>query len=480
MRLALAQALMCPSDLLLLDEPTNHLDLPAILWLERWLRTYEGLLLLISHDRDFLDAVCSHTLHIEDQRLEIYSGNYSAFEQLRAERLSQQQAMRERQQQEIAHIQAYVDRFRYKASKARQAQSRLKMLERMSVIAPAHVDSPFHFRFLEPVRQPQHLLSLAEVNAGYDAVIINNASISIQAGSRIGLLGVNGAGKSTLLKALVDGSTVLSGTRTVHPHARIGYFAQHQLDLLEPDLSPLWHVQQAAPGASEQSLRTHLGMLGFPGERCDEPVAPYSGGEKARLVLAMMILRKPNLLLLDEPTNHLDLEMRQALSMALAEYSGALLVISHDRHLLRSVCDELWLVHAGALQEFPDELDGYPEWLRRQESGAEPSAGPAEPASSRKARRQAGARQREEAAPLRRQIRALEQAMTRLRAELETLEQQLAEAALYSDPARRADLTGLLAQQGQARVQLDALETQWLEASERYEKVSARLGFGAL
>jgi len=474
MRLALAQALMCRSDLLLLDEPTNHLDLPAILWLERWLRSFDGLLMLVSHDRDFLDAVCTHVIHIENQSLTLYAGNYSAFEKLRAEQLSHQQAMFQRQQKEIAHIQKYVDRFRYKASKARQAQSRLKMLERMSLIAPAHVDSPFHFSFLEPDRQPQHLLSLEDASAGYGKQpVISGIKISIQAGSRIGLLGVNGAGKSTLLKALVDGSTLLEGTRTVHPHTRMAYFAQHQMELLEPKESPLWHVRQEAPDAAEQDLRNHLGMLGFGGDRCEEPVAPFSGGEKARLVLAMIILRKPNLLLLDEPTNHLDLEMRHALSMALVEYSGALLVISHDRHLLRSVCDELWLVHDGQVLEFPHELDAYPEWLRQLASGSGDADAPGASSSNRKARRQASADQRQKLAPLRKRIRALEASMGDLRNELEQVEQHLADEALYTDPERKAELSALVERQGQARKELDELETGWLECSELYEQAAA-------
>ena len=369
MRLNLAQALMCRSDILLLDEPTNHLDLPTIVWLERWLRSYTGILLLISHDRDFLDGLCTHIAHIEHQAIKTYTGNYSQFEAVRAEQLALQQAMHTKQQKEIKHMQSFVDRFRYKASKAKQAQSRLKMLERMVQIAPAHVDSNFHFQFHAPDRQPQQLMQFEDVTVGYEqTAIVKDIRLRLGAGDRIGLLGANGAGKSTLVKALVDGSTLLSGERTVNKHTLIGYFAQQQLELLRMDYSPLWHVQRQAPEAREAELRSHLGHFGFRGDRISEPVAPFSGGEKARLVLALLVLQKPNLLLLDEPTNHLDLDMRHALSMALMEYSGALLLISHDRHLLRSVCDELYIVHNGQLHEFGQSLDDYPNWLKNQDA----------------------------------------------------------------------------------------------------------------
>jgi ATP-binding cassette subfamily F protein 3 len=367
MRLNLAQALMSRSDVLLLDEPTNHLDLPAILWLESWLLRYPGILLLVSHDRDFLDALCTRIAHIEHHRIRVYSGNYSQFEALRAEQLAQQEAMHRRQQKEIRHIQSYVDRFRYKASKARQAQSRLKMLERMTLIAPAHVDSPYVFEFMEPPRQPLHLAQLEAVAAGYGEPVLRDVDLLISAGDRIGLLGVNGAGKSTLVKALADGSTVLSGSRTVSRDTRIGYFAQHQLDQLDPRQSPIDHLRPLAPVARESELRRYLGSFGFGGERIFEPLAPFSGGEKARLVLALMIRQQPNLLLLDEPTDHLDLDMRQALSRALVDFSGAIVLISHDRHLLRSVCDELLVVHDGAVDVFDRELDQYPAWLAERQ-----------------------------------------------------------------------------------------------------------------
>jgi len=474
MRLNLAQALMCRSDILLLDEPTNHLDLPAILWLERWLQSYEGILLVISHDRDFLDGLCTHIAHFEREEITSYTGNYSQFERIRSEQLALQQTMHEKQQREIAHIQSYVDRFRYKASKAKQAQSRLKMLERMTRIAPAHVDSQFHFEFLEPEQQPQHLLSLENVTCGYDKPVVSDVNLTIAAGSRIGLLGVNGAGKSTLLKTLVDGSTVLSGDRVVHQHTRIGYFAQHQLELLRMDCSPLWHVRQQAPQLSEQELRNHLGKFGFGGERVEDEVRPFSGGEKSRLVLAVMILQQPNLLLLDEPTNHLDLEMRHALSMALVEYSGALLVISHDRHLLRSVCDELFIVSDGELLEFREDLDHYPDWLKDRASLAKASADIKNGAHKRKDHRRNQARLRELLQPLRGKVRDIEQQMARHRVTLEIIEKQLADETLYIDSVRKDQLSELVQQQGLTRKAIETLEWEWLEASEQLEKAQLK------
>ncbi|HSH42695.1 MAG TPA: ATP-binding cassette domain-containing protein, partial [Arenicellales bacterium] len=362
-RLALARALMCRSDLLLLDEPTNHLDLPAILWLEQWLKSYGGMLMVISHDRDFMDGICTHVAHIEDRRLQVYTGNYSEFESRRAEQLALRQAMHEKQQREIQHIQRFIDRFRYKATKARQAQSRVKMLERMTRIAPAHVDSPFHFEFPAPQSLPQHLLQLQDVEVGYDSAVLSGIRLNIAAGARLGLLGVNGAGKSTLVKAMATGETLLAGTRTLHKDAVVGYFAQHQLELLDPQSSPMQHLMRQSPGLTERDARRFLGGFDFSDDRVFEPVAPFSGGEKARLVLALIVQQRPNLLLLDEPTNHLDLEMRHALTLALQDYSGALVVISHDRHLLRSACDELLLVHDGRCEPFDHDLDYYTRWV---------------------------------------------------------------------------------------------------------------------
>ena len=476
MRLNLAQALMCRSDILLLDEPTNHLDLPAILWLERWLQQYPGIALVISHDRDFLDQVCTRIAHIEHHQMTLFTGNYSQFEAQRAEQLAQQQALYARQQKQIKHIQSYVDRFRYKASKARQAQSRLKMLERMTVIAQAHADSPFRFQFFTPAKQPQHLLGLVDADLGYlqGHPVLQGVKLNLTAGDRVGLLGVNGAGKSTLVKALADGSTLLSGERVQSKDTRIGYFAQHQLDQLDSQRSPLEHLQTLAPADKEQDLRSYLGRFGFSGERIFDPVAPFSGGEKARLVLALMIKQRPNLLLLDEPTNHLDLQMRQALSVALIGYSGALVVISHDRHLLRSVCDELLIVHDGAVDRFSSSLDDYPVWLRDQQvrqdtEGVAPRGSESAPPSSRKLIRQQQAQRRQRLKPLRDRVQEIEAQLEAGRARLAALEAQLADETLYKTAARQAELTELVKEQAALRAEIDALEWDWLRASEALE-----------
>ena len=479
MRLNLARALMCRSDILLLDEPTNHLDLPAILWLEQWLRRYRGSLLLVSHDRDFLDSVCTRIAHLERETIRLYSGNYSSFEEHRSADLARQEAMYTRQQKEIQHLQAYVDRFRYKASKARQAQSRVKMLEKMKRIVPAHVDSPFHFRFDEPDRQPQHLAQLEDVSAGYSHPVLEEVDLLISAGDRIGLLGVNGAGKSTLVKALADGSTLLDGRRTVSRETRIGYFAQHQLDLLIPTQSPLEHLRALSPGDRESELRRYLGGFGFTGDRIFDPISPFSGGEKARLVLALMIRQRPNLLLLDEPTNHLDLDMRQALSMALAEYSGAIVVISHDRHLLRSVCDELLIVHDGGVARFDRSLDEYSAWLQEQQ----PETGPGQKKtarkesatqSTRKDRRRQEAQRRLELKPLSDRVRDLEHQIGEHRTRLDRIEEKLADASLYSDPGRLDELTGLMRDQAGLKSSIAQMESDWLEACEALEQAAGR------
>ena len=479
MRLNLAQALMCRSDILLLDEPTNHLDLPTIIWLERWLRSYAGILLLISHDRDFLDGLCTHIAHIEHQSIKTYTGNYSQFEAVRAEQLALQQSMYIKQQKEIKHIQIFVDRFRYKATKAKQAQSRLKMLEKMTQIAPAHVDSQFHFQFEQPEKQPQQLIQLEDASVGYgDLTIVDQIKFRLGAGDRIGLLGANGAGKSTLVKALVDGSTMLGGERTINKHTQIGYFAQHQLELLRMDCSPLWHVQRLAPDTREQELRNHLGHFGFRGERIDELVEPFSGGEKARLVLALLVLQKPNLLLLDEPTNHLDLEMRHALSLALVEYSGALLVISHDRHLLRSVCDVLYVVNNRQLIEFKQSIDDYPHWLKSQDAPVAteptPEAQKAQP-SSRKLNRQAEAKRRQVLKPHSDRVRQIEKAMEQNRKDLQGLESSLHDESLYTDVTCKEEMTQLLQKQADLKSSLETLEWEWLEASESLEKAANNL-----
>jgi ATP-binding cassette subfamily F protein 3 len=480
MRLNLARALMCRSDVLLLDEPTNHLDLPAILWLERWLQRYQGVLMLASHDRDFLDAVCNRIAHIEHQRINLYNGAYSAFEEQRSEQLAQQQALYKRQQREIRHIQSYVDRFRYKASKARQAQSRLKMLERMTRIAPAYVDSPFRFRFLEPAKQPQQLLRLEEVSAGYTEPVLSGVNLRIAAGDRVGLLGVNGAGKSTLVKALSDGRTVLSGTREVSKDTRVGYFAQHQLDQLDPALSPIDHLRALAPRERESDLRQYIGRFGFSGERIFDPVAPFSGGEKARLVLALMIRQRPNLLLLDEPTNHLDLEMRQALGRALVDYAGALVVISHDRHLLRSVCDDFLIIHRKRVDPFDRSLDDYPAWLRAQnesgrpdEVGGDAVVSNATEQVNRKQKRREEAMNRQRLKPLSDRVRKIESDLSRKRESLLELDARLSDPSLYSEPGRKNEMTDLMRDQARLKIEIDALEGDWLDASHALEQARA-------
>ena len=477
MRLNLARALMCRSDLLLLDEPTNHLDLPAILWLERWLKRYQGILLVVSHDRDFLDQVCTRIAHIENRSISLFTGNYSAFEKLRAEQLAQQQALHVRQQKQIKHMQGFVDRFRYKASKARQAQSRLKMLERMQQIAPAHVDSPFRFHFLEPEKQPQHLLGLTDAAAGYDNdIVLDNINLSLMAGDRIGLLGMNGAGKSTLVKAFSTGSTLLKGERHVSKDTKIGYFAQHQLELLRSESSPIDHLRDCAPADREQDHRNYLGRFGFSGERIFEPVAPFSGGEKARLALALMIRQGPNLLLLDEPTNHLDLEMRQALSVALIEYSGALVVISHDRHLLRSVCDDLFIVHDGSVERFHRDLDDYAAWLREQGEKSQPIADtwtdrPAK-STNKKQQRREQAEQRQRLKPLRDKVRKVEKALTSSQSRLAELEARLADESMYVDLDRKDELTQLVREQAAVKAAIESLEWEWLEVNETLEQAT--------
>jgi ATP-binding cassette subfamily F protein 3 len=477
MRLNLAQALMCRSDLLLLDEPTNHLDLDAVIWLQEWLAQYPGTLLLISHDRDFLDQVANQILHVEQQRLELYSGNYSAFEQMRAEKLALQQAAFEKQQREIQHIESFVNRFRAQATKAKQAQSRLKALERMERIAPAHVDSPFHFRFLKPHKLPTPLLTIDRADIGYgETPILKHANFSLQPGDRIGLLGHNGAGKSTLIKLIAGELEPLAGELIAAQELRIGYFAQHQLEQLSAEATPLLHLQRLDPRASEQSLRNFIGGFGFSDEMALSPVAPFSGGEKARLVLAMLVYQRPNLLLLDEPTNHLDLEMRQALAMALQEYEGALVVVSHDRHLLRSVTDSLLLVDAGKVESFDGDLDDYRLWLleqSREEQSAAREGGSSSDnsAAARKERKRIEAEQRQQLKPLRQKLKQLEKTLDTLQQRRVELEQQLAEPDSYSD-GNRERLKSLLQEKGTLETELNSVEEQWLELSEELERHS--------
>ncbi len=472
MRLNLAQALMCRSDLLLLDEPTNHLDLDAVIWLEDWLRDYSGTLLLISHDRDFLDRVTDHIIHIEQLSMQVYTGNYSAFEIQRAARLANQQSAYEKQQREIRHIQQFVTRFRAKATKARQAQSRLKALERMELIAPAHVDSQIHFEFRAPEKLPTPLLRLEDVAVGYlNQAVLQQINLSLLPGHRIGLLGHNGAGKSTLIKLLAKELPPLQGRCIVTQDLRVGYFAQHQLEQLDAHASPLTHLQRLDKSASEQVLRDYLGGFGFCGDRVVESIRPLSGGEKARLVLALLIHQRPNLLLLDEPTNHLDLEMRHALTMALQGFEGAMVLVSHDRHLLRTVTDDLMLIDNGRLETFQGDLDDYPRWLSEQRRVAKEDAGDAVAnysAAARKARKREQAERRKRLQPLRAQANELEQKINRLVTEKTELERLLGDPAFYKEEAK-SKLQEMLRQQTRIVRALAETEEHWLRVCEHLE-----------
>ena len=484
-RMNLAQALMRRSDLLLLDEPTNHLDLDAVLWLQQWLAAYPGTVLVVSHDRDFLDAVCSHTVHLENQTAIAYTGNYSAFEKMRAEKLSQQAAQHASQQRRVAELQRFVDRFKAKATKARQAQSRVKMIERMQQVDAVHAESPFRFQFIEPPKLPDPLVTLDGINAGYgDTVVLRDVQRRLEPGDRIGLLGRNGAGKTTLVRSLAGELAPLSGERKPHPDLRIGYFAQHQIEQLDPQASPLLHLQRlekqrVAQGgghaATDQAIRTFLGGFNFVGDRVFESVAPFSGGEKARLALAMVTWQKPNVLLLDEPTNHLDLDMRHALERALADFAGAVLIVSHDRHLLGAACDQLWLIRQGQCDDFDGDLEDYARWVKSADS-AKPASKPAskpaadKPAGAPKTQRKTAALSRAQQKPLRDTIRESEKKMTRLERKIAELDQQLADPALYqADSFKAAELAK---QQGDLRSALETAEAAWMAASEQLEAAS--------
>ena len=461
MRLKLARALMCRSDLLLLDEPTNHLDLDAVIWLEQWLRDYPGTLLAISHDRDFLDGTVGHILAIEQSRLKLYTGNYSAFEEQRAMQLSQQQAAYQKQQREIAHLHSYVERFRAKATKARQAQSRIKALARMEIISPAHVDTPFDFRMREPLAGPDPLLTLDEVAAGYDGrAVLTGIKLGIGAGARIGLLGRNGAGKSTLIKLMAGQLDPLAGERHEGKGLAIGYFAQHQIEVLRPDESPLRHLTRLDPRTREQELRDFLGGFDFRGDMALTPVAPFSGGEKARLALALLVWQRPNLILLDEPTNHLDLEMRHALTLALQEYEGAIVLVSHDRHLLRTTADSLWLVANGRVQPFDGDLDDYRDWLRQREAGVS-AAEPAGANRKQQKRDEAAARNQRYAQkrPLAQRLAKLERRIAELERERKPLGLWLADPESYVDKEK---LQPVLLREAALRQEQERAEEEWL------------------
>jgi ATP-binding cassette subfamily F protein 3 len=496
-RLNVAQALMCRSDLLLLDEPTNHLDLDAIIWLEGWLRAYPGTLLLIAHDREFLDRVTDRIVNLEHGHARAYRGNYSAFETQRAAELAEQSALFARQQREIRHMESFVERFRAKASKARQAQSRLKALERMQRIAPAHVDSPFEFSFATPAKLPRPLLALEQQAAGYgERRVIEGLNLTIAPGDRLALLGRNGAGKSTLMKLLAGELPALAGTRTEARDIRLGYFAQHQLEQLAVKQSPFEQLQEldetlrgGSGRAPEQDLRDYLAGFGFSGDRVFEPVGPFSGGEKARLVLALVAYRRPNLLLLDEPTNHLDLEMRQALAVALQEYEGAVVLVSHDRHLLRTVADEFLLVADGRARPFDGDLEDYARWLGENAPGSAatpqpaaqvlpggqaPSAPPAaakssagESAETRKDRKRAEAQRRAALGPLRARVSQYERQIESLSEEAVKIERELLQATAANDAGR---ITLLSKERARVAGSVAAAESGWMQASEELER----------
>lgn len=480
-RLNVAKALMCRSDLLLLDEPTNHLDLDAILWLENWLREYPGTLLLIAHDREFLDRIVNRIVNIEHAKARAYRGNYSDFEDQRAAELAQQSALFTRQQREIKHMESFVERFRAKASKARQAQSRIKALERMQRIAPAHVDSPFQFEFAAPEKLPRPLLALDDQSVGYEGrSILEGIKLTVAPGDRIALLGRNGAGKSTYMKLLAGELTAQGGTRTEARDLRIGYFAQHQLEQLSPKESPLDNLKriggERAKRMTEQELRDYLAGFGFRGDRVFEPIAPFSGGEKARLMLGVVAFLRPNLMLLDEPTNHLDLEMRQALTMALQDYEGAVIMVSHDRHLLRTVADQLFIVHDKQAAEFDGDLDDYAKWLESTSPTRERAEAPptesvpreTETAESRKQRKREEAERRNRLAPLRAELAKHEKELEKLTAARAKLEEQLAAPDIYSHSAKDR-LRDLLAEQTRIVQELAKVETAWLEVTEQLE-----------
>lgn len=511
MRLNLAQALMCRSDLLLLDEPTNHLDLDAIVWLEDWLRRYPGTLIVISHDREFLDAICNVTLHLENKQIKRYGGNYSQFEIQRGQQLALQQNAFEKQQRNISHLQSFVDRFKAQATKARQAQSRVKALEKMELIAPAHIASPFTFSFRTPASAPNPMMVMDQINCGYpaaegsgapDAVIVNGITLSITNGERIGLLGANGQGKSTLIKTLAGTLAPLSGHVTPGRGLQIGYFAQHQVETLRSDDSPLLHLSRLAPDTREQELRDFLGSFNFRGDMATASIAPFSGGEKARLALALIIWQRPNLLLLDEPTNHLDLETRHALTMALAQFEGTLIVVSHDRHLLRATTDNFMLVANHKLQPFDGDLDDYRDWLlkhaasqrtaaKADKSGKDStknteqtkvevkielvSGGNDRAGAKTKEQRRADAEVRQQAAnqrkPLQNRLGKLEKEIAALEAEKAQLDAVIADPASY-EVQHKARLTETIRRQGEVVAKLTATESEWILAQEELEAIA--------
>jgi ATP-binding cassette subfamily F protein 3 len=501
MRLNLAQALMCPSDLLLLDEPTNHLDLDAIIWLEDWLKRYPGTLVIISHDRDFLDEIVGVVVHIDEKKLKRYSGNYSAFERQRAAQIVLAQAAFAKQQRTRAHLESFINRFKAQATKARQAQSRMKALAKMEELAPLRAAAEFSFEFREPLSAPNPLLVMEDVDAGYrildghgdrvgEKAVVKRINFSLQIGQRIGLLGVNGAGKSTFIKTIANELAPLNGTATLGKGLSIGYFAQHQVEMLRHDESPLWHLAKIAPTVREQELRNFLGGFNFPGEMVTSKIAPFSGGEKARLALALIVWQRPNLLLLDEPTNHLDLETREALTMALAQFEGTLVLVSHDRHLLRATTDQFLIVADGRLQPFDGDLDDYKEWLFKTKLGkgvdapvpaakdtkADSAAAALAPAGDRREQKrlEAGERQRLAALkkPIENRVKRLEEQMAKLNAKKAGIDARLLEPSIY-DAANKEELKNLVADQAFCSRDLEQLEAEWMELQEQLEGFAA-------
>jgi ATP-binding cassette subfamily F protein 3 len=480
MRLNLAKALISRADLMLLDEPTNHLDLDAVVWLERWLASYRGTLLLVSHDRDFLDATVTHIVHLERAKLALYTGNYSAFEVQRAARLAVQQALFDKQQREIAHMTQFVERFRAKASKARQAQSRLKALDRLERISMAHVDAPFDFEFPAPARSPDPLLTIEDATLGYPGrSVVSGVQLSLRPGTRLGLLGPNGAGKSTLIKTLAGDLTLLSGRRVEGHGLEVGYFAQHQVEQLRDDESPLRHLLRQEPKAREQDLRNYLGGFDFRGDMADSPVQPFSGGEKSRLALALIVRKRPNLLLLDEPTNHLDLEMRHALTRALAEYEGSLVLVSHDRSLLRTVCDSFLLVTDGRASPFEGDVEDYLAWLTQRRETADAATLPADQTAqreNRKAQRDTAAAERQQRLarrrPLAREAENLEARIAQLEAERKRLEINLADPDFYATTPP-AEVHALSRRCTEVIALIAAAEERWLQVHTELEAIGA-------
>ena len=482
-RIQLARALMRPADLLLLDEPTNHLDIDSLIWLENWLRRVEATVIIISHDREFLDRAVNTIWSVEDGTICRYAGNYSQFELARIEKLRAQESARRAYETQAAHLTSFIERFRAKATKARQAQSRIKMLEKLQAVEPVRAKREWRFNFLKPLRLPEHLVDGENLKIGYgNKVVLSGVSFSIRSGERIGILGVNGAGKSTLVKAIVGELTPMSGELRRGQGLEIGYFAQHQLDQLRMDETPLEHLRHLAPDAREQELRDFLGTYRFSGDFAEAKVAPMSGGEKARLALALIAWKKPNLLVLDEPTNHLDMETREALTMALSTYEGAVLLVSHDRHLLRAVTDELWLVHEGRKEVFEGDLDDYAKIVldHRRVTAAEARAehqadkaarNEAQPVNNKEARRLAAqerARIAELRKPLKKELEKVEREMNALSEKLKALDTQLADPAFYNG-ADQGKVAQTLREHGELAPKVEALEMHWLELSEKIE-----------